>query len=286
MSSRLSIMGVGFVGQRYCDLYPTEVSPELRSTITPTQDDVLWLRSTVDNYAPTRGDLKTDIATNLTHTMEVLPNVRGVFNAVSSWFVYGANSGHDRVLPAREGDRCDPRGFYSITKLAMEQMVASYCDTAAAGLVSGPSAYRILRLCNVIGNDPGAGKTKNALVHMIDQVVRGEEITLYSGDCYRAVMHVSDVCRALNLCLSTPATLNSITNIGPTSSTRMYDLIQHAIAVTGSKSKVTLIAPPRFHQIVQVPDFHMDTTKLHALGFVPEMDAYQAVERVIANMTP
>lgn len=282
---RVSIMGVGFIGNRYCQLYPSECTPEPREALTPAETDVLFLRSTVSNYnvlnSATR---KLDIETNLCHLMDVLPNVRGRFAFVSSWFVYhrgGLDAGH----PAHEDyTSCRPVGMYAVTKLAAEQVVRSYCGTAALGLVPGPSSHQILRLCSVIGNDPRAGKHKGAIEMLLAKVVRGEDVSVYEGDNYRAVMHVDDVCRAIHMCL-TKGKLDTIYNIGPTSSVRVFDLIQHALFITGSKSRVTIVAQPPFHKLVQTTDFHMDTTKLRALGFTPSMDAYQAVERVIANMT-
>ncbi len=272
-----SVMGVGFIGSRYCELYPDETVPEQRDCAFPTQSDVLWLRSTTSNYHPVHGDLATDIDTNLTHFARVLPTVDGVFNLISSWFVWGSASGQDATHPARETDPCDPNGWYSITALAREKLLRSYQQTRNR-------SYRTLRLCNVLGVDPRASRQKAALVHMLGQVKRGEDVTVYTGDCYRNVMHVDDVCRAIHLCLSRDETLNSVTNIGAPRSERMIDLVEHARAVTGSKSRITLVAPPRFHQIVQTESFFMDTTKLRSLGFVPDMDAYQAVERVLAAL--
>ncbi len=269
--------GTGFILSRYHQLYPHETVVEPRASVKPLGDDALWGISTVSNYAPTRGDLQTDIDTNLTHFAQVLPTVDGVFNLISSWFVYGSAIGQDPTHPARETDPCDPNGWYSITALAREKLLRSYQQTRGR-------AYRTLRLCNVIGNDPRAGREKNALEHMLRQVMRGEDVTVYSGDCFRNVLHVDDVCRAIHLCLSRDETLNGVTNIGAPRSVRMVDLVEHAKSVTGSKSRVTLVAPPRFHQIVQVPDYWMDTTKLRGLGFVPDMDAYQAVERTLAEL--
>lgn len=272
---KTSVMGVGFVGGRYCDLYP-DAHPEPREAVVPTQDDVLFLRSTTSNYAPLHGDFHTDIDTNLTHLMKVLPLTRGVFNFVSSWFVI-ANAGQTSNFPARETDLCDPRGFYSSTKLCAEHLVRSYCETMG-------KPYRILRLCNVIGNDPRANKQKAALEWLLGKVKRGEDVDVYDGDGYRAWLHVDDVARALRLCLD-KAPLNEIVHIGPPRSERTIDLINHAIHSTGSNSRINLVAQPRFHRVVQTESFHFDTTKLRGLGFVPDMDAYQAVDRVVANMT-
>jgi nucleoside-diphosphate-sugar epimerase len=131
--------------------------------------------------------------------------------------------------------------------------------------------------------DPNASKQKAALIHLLAKVKAGEEISVYTGDQWRNWLHVSDVCAAINLCLR-EAPLNDIVHIGAPRGARTIDLINHAIGVTGSKSRVTLVAPPRFHSIVQVPDFWYDTTKLRSLGFTPSMDPYQAVERVLASL--
>lgn len=272
----LHLFGHGFVGGRYASLYPDNLVIEPR---TPRHedlyDDALWLIGTTSNYAPLAGDLQTDIDTNLKLPMRTIPRVKGTFNLVSSWFVC-AEAGMRTEHPAREDDPCDPNGFYSVTALAREKLVRSYRQT-----INRP--YRILRLCNVIGNDPRAGKQKNALEMMLGKVKRGQDVEVYTGDNYRAVMHVDDVCRAIHLCLES-APLNEIVHIGPPRSVRIIDLVNHAIAVTKSPSRVTLVPPPRFHQIVQVPDFHFDTTKLRGLGFVPDMDPYEAVERTLANL--
>ncbi len=270
----LSLFGAGFVGGRYAQLYPNDTCVETRNELTSHRDDILWTIGTTTNYLAKEGDLTTDIESNLTHTLRVLPNVRGTFNLCSTWFVYGDSSGLDGG--SHESDPCDPNGFYSITALAREKLLRCYCQTHN-------KTYRILRLCNVLGLDPRASKQKAALIHLLAKVKRGEDVEVYTGDQYRNWLHVDDVCRAIRLCLE-EAPLNSVTNIGAPRSERTIDLIQWAINVTGSKSRITLVAPPRFHTIVQTPDFHMDTTKLRGLGFVPDMDAYQAVERVLAQL--
>lgn len=263
-------------------MFPDDTVTEQRSVHTPSQTDVLYGVSTVSNYNVFT-DPHLDIETNLAHLMDVLPRVEGTFSFLSSWFAFGRGAGYDRALPAREEDRCEPTGMYSITKRAAEQIIQSYCATVGVNGLKGPSAYRIIRLCNVIGNDPRAGKQKNALEYLIGRLARGEDVDLYTGDQYRAVMHIDDVCRAIKLCLD-KAPLNAIINVGPVRSERMCDLIEHARSRLNSTSQINLVAPPRFHQVTQTDSFHMDTTRLRALGFVPDMTPYQAVDRIIANL--
>jgi nucleoside-diphosphate-sugar epimerase len=112
--------------------------------------DVLYLISTTHNYH-VFDDLHKDINTNLTKLVDVLPNVQGTFNFVSSWFVYG--DGYTKYHPAREIDRCIPKGILFYNKESGEDLTESFCRTFHKN-------YRIMRLCNVIGGDVSAGKKK------------------------------------------------------------------------------------------------------------------------------
>jgi len=274
--STLSLFGgTGFVLGRYAQLYP-EAFVEPRDRCFSTHTDALYGISTVSNYHPKNGDLNTDVDTNLRHLLKVLPNVPGTFNYVSTWFV-AANAGQDADAPAREDCACDPRGFYSSTKFCAENLVRSYQESISN------RPYRILRLCGVIGNDPRAGPRKNAMEHMLGKLVRGEEVQVYTGDAYRDTLHVEDVCSAIHT-IVTKGELNTIYNVGRGSSTRMWDIIQYARERVDSKSKVTLVVPPRFHQQVQVDSFHMDTTKLRGLGWQPSMSIWESVDKVLAGI--
>ncbi len=284
----LSLLGAGFIGGRYAQLYPEDTVIEPRECVAPSQLDVLMTRSTVDNYNVVKpGKLKLDVETNLMHLLDVLPNVRGCFAFTSSWFCYGRGPGSDAAHPARETDPCDPNGLYSITKLAAEKVIRSYVETVAActtGSVVGPSAYRIMRLGNVIGNDPRAGRQKAALEWLLKLVLAGEDVPVYEGDCYRDVLHLDDTCRAIRLCLE-QGQPNAIYNIGRGESHRMVDLIVYAIKATGSRSQIKRVPVPAFHRIVQVPDIWLDTTKLRALGYVPQLTVWQSIDRVLAGLT-
>ena len=100
-------------------------------------------------------------------------NPEGVFNFVSSWFVYGNAFPNDPNGEFREANPCYPSGFYSITKKCAEDLIISFCNTH--GL-----KYRILRLCNILGpGDKGVSKQKNALQYLMGERVKGKPIELY-----------------------------------------------------------------------------------------------------------
>jgi nucleoside-diphosphate-sugar epimerase len=255
----ISVYGsTGFVGSRFCNLYPHNVVKQNRDERKPRTKEILYLISTVDNYN-VHSNITLDVETNLKILCEVLDYCRDeeiVFNFVSSWFVYG-----EVELPAKEDMHCSPTGFYSITKKAAEDLLISFCRTYHVN-------YRIMRLCNVMGK--GDGKTsskKNALAHMINLMKNNEDVYVYDdGTPLRDVMHVNDVCSAIKLILD-KGELNQIYNIGSGQSTQIGDIIRKAKEYLNSGSQIKSKESPEFHKIVQAKDFWLDTTKLKKLGF-------------------
>lgn len=271
MNDKISVFGgTGFIGSRFYEMYKDVVYIESRDSNIPKYDDVLYLISTTDNYN-VFNDVHKDINTNLNKLMDVLPNVKGTFSYVSSWFVYGIST----PLPVSELQPCFPKGFYSITKLAAEQLVESFCETFKV-------KYRIFRLCNVYGpNDTGKSKKKNALQYLIDEMKRGNEINLYhGGHFYRDYMHVDDVCRAMKLCME-KSSINDIINIGSGESVIFKDLIDFVANEIGYKANINTIEPTEFHKIVQVKDFCLDSSKLKKLGFEKNISIKEGLRQLL-----
>lgn len=218
-------------------------------------------------------DIHKDVDTNLTVLLDTLKNLRpgggGVFNFISSWFVYG-----ETTLPASENTPCHPKGFYSITKLAAEQLLASYCQTFGI-------SYRILRLCNVYGpGDPGASPKKNALHYLIGEMRHHRDIPLYHGGLfYRDYLHVDDVARAIDWCIH-KAPLDCVINVGSGEKLLFLDLMTFARDCLGSRSAFVRVSPPDFHRSVQVKDFIMDITVLKNLGFSPSITIQDGIKHL------
>ena len=272
---KLSVFGSsGFIGSNFVKRYPNNALAVKSGINLPFDStDILYLRSTTNNYN-VFNDLHLDIEVNLNRLIDCLETIddKSVFNFVSSWFVYGA--GYERPEnKAHEKSPCDPKGFYSITKRTAEQLTISYCETFNKN-------YRIMRLCNVIGGDNGANKKKNATEFLIDKILDNEDIEIYDGDNYRNYLHVDDVCDAIKL-ITEQGKLNEIYNVGAPTSHRLIDLMEYVIEMTNSKSKIKLVATPRFHEIVQTKDFFMDTKKLAGLGFTPKYTVHQALNKIV-----
>lgn len=270
--------GSGFVGSTFVELNKGYVSVNERNDLVPninTQTtNIFYLISTVDNY-----NVKTnpflDIETNLTTLIRVLENFRHqqynkdvVFNFASSWFVYG-----DTDLPAKETSHCNPKGFYSITKRAAEQLLISFCETYDL-------KYRILRFANVVGaSDKKASKKKNALLYMLNELKNHRDINLYDeGKFYRDFIDVEDLCSACKLVMD-KGEVNAIYNIGNGVAETFGDIISFAQRYYESKSKIINIEQPDFHKKVQVKSMYMDNSKLLELGYKQKSTVYTFVEK-------
>jgi nucleoside-diphosphate-sugar epimerase len=273
---KLSVFGsTGFIGSRFCELYVDDIVPIDRNDYEPKTKDILYFISTVDNYNM-HDSLHIDIDTNLKVLMNVLENIDKdsdtTFNFVSSWFVYGKNY----ELPFREDfSRCEPTGFYSITKHCAEQLLISFCETHNI-------KYRIFRLANVLGSgDTKISKKKNALQFLIKEIVHDNDIPLYyGGDVMRDYIYVDDICKGIKTCLD-KAPSNEVINIGSGKPHRFIDMINKAIDYSKSKSKIIDINPTKFHDIVQVRHSYLDTTKLKSYGFKQDFDIESTIENLV-----
>jgi|688.fasta_scaffold404723_2 nucleoside-diphosphate-sugar epimerase len=279
INEKISIFGgSGFIGYRFIELFSDLCVPIDREENKPKTKNILYLISTVDNYN-VHTNPYLDINTNLIKLIQVLEECKNLkdqitFNFISSWFVYGKI----RSLPAREEDLCNPTGFYSITKFAAEKLLASYCETHKIN-------YRILRLCNIIGNgDKKVSKKKNALQYLLNRVIMGESLDLYDGGCaIRDYMHVDDCCRAIKTCME-KGEMNTIYNISNSSPVQIKNIIEYAINKTNSKSKINNIPTPEFHKIVQVENMCLDNSKLLSIGYRPSISVYDTVDQILENM--
>ena len=269
--------GTGFIGSTYCKMFAKESLLIPRTQRIPETNNILYFISTTHNYNVFE-DPHLDVETNLNLLIDVLKECKNkenvVFNFISSWFVYGKTND----LPAKEDSYCNPKGFYSITKRTAEQLLISFCETFKIN-------YRILRLCNVYGTeDKKASKKKNALQYLTGEVVNNRDINLYDGGTkIRDLMHVEDICRAINLVVKKGA-LNNTINIGSGIPHNFIDMMSYVRKKTNSQSKFTSVEAPNFHKVVQIKNMYLDVTKLKDLGFKQEHSIWSGLDMLIDNM--
>ncbi len=262
-----SIFGPGYIGGRYCEMYPGDTIPLKRYQRNPESKEIIYFISTIDN-SNIYTDIGLDVETNLSvlcQTLQYCKDADIVFNFISSWFVYG-----DVELPAREDVVCKPRGFYSITKKCAEDLLIDFCRTFKV-------KYRILRMPNVVGGyDPKASPKKNAIHYLIDELKKNNDITLYNdGNIIKDIMHVDDVCRAINRVVNR-GEFNTIYNIGSGQQTTLGDIIRRAKRYMGSDSKI-------LSRKADTQDMFLDSTKLMELGFKPQKSHFDIISELCTN---
>jgi len=281
--------GNGFVGSAYCDILSKageKFKKNDRNDYECATNSVINFISTVDNYN-VYDDSTLDINTNLIVLMKALDSYKnyisetgnkGCFSLVSSWFVYGQDSGFgegSRGIP--ETDSCDPKGFYSITKRCAEQLLMSYCETFELN-------YRILRLANVLGKeDKKVSAKKNALQYLLGELKENRPIDLYdSGYFYRDYIDVRDCARAIDLAVN-KGELDSIYNIGNGKPIVFREVIRYAKHKLNSTSELRTIEQKEFHKKVQSSrSFFMDNSKLQSLGYSPKYTLYETIDDIIS----
>ena len=270
---RINVLGKGFVGGRFVDMTPNVfVNQRNDYTVKPGTKEVVYFISTIDNYN-VHSDPFLDINTNLITLIKTLESCKDkdiTFNFISSWFVYG-----DVPLPAREDAHCDPKGFYSITKRAAEQLLISYCETFDIN-------YRIIRLANVLGiTDNKVSKKKNALQYMINEIKEGRDVNLYNnGEIYRDYIHVDDVVKAINLIIES-GNKNDIYNVGNGEKVYLIDVLSKVKEMTNSSSKLIGIEPAPFHTKVQTKNMVLNINKIKELGYIPDFTMTEILESLL-----
>jgi nucleoside-diphosphate-sugar epimerase len=269
----VSLFGsTGFVGTAYSNFSENQVDGVNRNNPDPLFTEIVYALGTTDNYNVfdnPRLDVETNIL-KLISDLELMRDKFGTFsiNYLSSWFVYGDSS----KPPFHESQHCEPKGFYSISKLSAEMFLRSYCETFGI-------KYRILRLANVFGKgDSRVSMKKNALQYLIEEIKAGRDVNVYEGgDFVRDYIDVRDVVRAIDLIIKSKPD-ETIINVGTGNPTRFGDLLERAKALFASESRLIPIDTPDFHRKVQVKDAYLDVSILTEIGFIP---SYSVLDEII-----
>jgi len=255
----ISVYGAsGFIGSWFCNTFPSDVYIQDRDKLIPETNNILFLISTVDNYNVFE-NTQIDIVTNEILPIQVLEEAKRkfgddfTFTYVSTWFVYGRN-----INPVKEFDTCNPQGFYSITRLAGEQLVRSYCTTFGI-------SWKVLRLGSVIGiGDKKASLRKNAMQYLISEMARGHTVEIYNEPSFRDIIDVRDCVRAMYLVMG-KGIPNQIYNIGNGVSVNIKETLEYVNSL--GYGEIKYIPVPAFHRQVQGQRFSMDVSKLKMLGY-------------------
>lgn len=99
----------------------------------------------------------------------------------------------------------------------------------------------VVRFFNTVGPRQ-TGQYGMVIPRFVQQALAGQPLTVYgTGEQTRCFTHVKDVVAALQALMQTPAARGQVVNIGGPQEVSMMDLAKRVIALTGSKSSISLI---------------------------------------------
>lgn len=184
----------------------------------------------------------------------------------SSAAVYGYTS----PTPVTESDPLSPNTVYGYHKLIGEKMVESYAKSY--GL-----KYAVLRLFNVYGADPSAGK--DVLSIFIRRALNHQPMVLKGPKKFRDFVHVDDVVSTISKVAALRPS-SATFNIG-TGTKVSLDLITDSIKRNFKDAQVTL---------EPVPDdgsgIYADISRLKSAVDVNFRDSAQGIEKHISGFAP
>ncbi|WP_016730036.1 NAD-dependent epimerase/dehydratase family protein [Saccharolobus islandicus] len=173
-------------------------------------------------------------------TLEIARKSDAIYMYTSSSEVYG----NAEIIPTPEDywGKVNPIGIrscYDESKRFSEALIMSYYREYGLDV-------RIQRPFNVYGprlrEDGSYGRVVSRFIY---QALKGEDITIYGeGKQTRAFLYVEDWVEATLKMLFTKGLKGEVINIGSDKETRIIDLANMIITLTGSKSKIRYL-PPR-----------------------------------------
>jgi UDP-glucose 4-epimerase len=175
--------------------------------------------------------------------------------------------GDPKTLPVDEDAPLLAKNAYGASKLAGE----AYCRTFASSRLS----VEVLRLANVYG----AGDSGRVIPLWLAAAQQGADLQLYGGEQVIDFLWVGTCVDAL--LFAAEHGLPGPVNIGSGVGTRILELAERILQVTGSSSRVVRTAA----RVVEVAKFVADTQRMRALGLVPESDPLAHLSEIAAAYT-
>jgi UDP-glucose 4-epimerase len=211
-------------------------------------------------------DAEFSVTTNVLGTFNVLRSAveaqvaRVVFT--SSREVYG----EPRSLPVAEDDPLIPKNPYGASKVAGEAYCRAFASTPGLPV-------HVVRLANVYG----PGDSDRVIPLWLAGAQRGDDLSVYGGDQVIDFLWIGTAVDALTW--AADRGLPGPVNIGSGKGTRILDLAERVLAVTGHKSKIVRTAA----RDVEVAKFVADVGRMRGLGLLPEADPLGHLEELVAG---
>ena len=171
---------------------------------------------------------------------------------------------------------CHPQSVYGNTKHICEQMLSSETDMNIIRL----------RYFNVAGKNPKVGFVSTSESHLISNLAKSDEITIYGtdwptrdGTAIRDYIHVVDICRAHIRAyeyISENDNVNLVCNIGTGKGYSVKEVVDKANEILHNGEMTVRVTGRRDGD---VPYLVADTTRIkEAIGFDPEYSLDDIIE--------
>jgi nucleoside-diphosphate-sugar epimerase len=178
------------------------------------------------------------------------------FIHVSTDEVYGEVDGH---VTCDESAALNPMNPYAASKAAAELYVKAYtkcynlpCIITRGNNVFGPKQY-----------------PEKVVPIFIDQILEGRLVTIHgTGEMRRNFIHVSDVCRAVDVLLQ-KGVVGETYNIGTKFEYSILEMYKMLADISGVFTQTKCVPDPRPHNDSR---YCIDSSKLNALGWKEDQD--------------
>lgn len=141
-------------------------------------------------------------------------------------------------VPILEDDRTIPINPYGMTKIALEALASSYC-------YSHGFTCTALRYFNLYGPGEDHDPETHAIPRFIDQIVRGEEVTVWgNGEHQRDFVYVGDIVSAHIKSMNIEQGKYHYLNVSGKNATSVADVIAMIERIIGKKANIKQF-PPR-----------------------------------------
>ncbi len=170
---------------------------------------------------------------------------------------------------SRETDELRPRNPYAASKAGADRLAYSFWAT-----------YGVPVIITRASNNYGPYQFPEKIVPLfITNALDNRPLPLYGDGLHvRDWLHVTDHCRALDLLIAR-GEVGEVYNIGGGNEIRNLDLTRRILALTGRpESLIERVADRPGHD----RRYALDTTKIRALGWRPEVDLTTGLEQTVA----
>ena len=237
-------------------------------------DGVFHLAANSDIEQGTR-DRRVDLRLTFATTFEVLEllhrhGVKRVFFASSS-AVFGEAPG---TLAETSGP-LEPVSFYGAAKLASEAYLSVYAHTFGI-------QTRVLRFPNVVGERATHGVIYDFVRRLRTDPTRLR--VLGDGNQTKPYLYVKDLVEAILLVdarATEPYAVYHVAGDGATSVRQIADIVVAEMGLTGTAVEY---GEGRTGWVGDMPQYHYDSAKIHALGFRPRYPSTEAVRVAVQRM--